>query len=84
MKLSIALSLTLTLVTLLPLQSVYADGLIPARTPYITPSQVATAIPLSDTPVSIQATVSTNPSITAEQAQDLIQLMQSTIPRKVH
>ena len=57
MKQSLALTLTLTFATSLTLQIVYADGLIPTK------SQVAMAISLSHTPASIQAVVSTNPTL---------------------
>jgi len=70
---SLALTLAFTLSTLFPIQAVYADGLIPAKS--ITPvTTVATSAP------TVQASVTTVPTLTAENAQDLIQITQASLP----
>jgi len=81
MRQPLALSLTLTIAALLPLQTTYADGILPNKTIVPQPQIITTNTPTTATP-SIQAAVTTNPSpnITAEQAQDLIQITQSAIP----
>ena len=79
MRPSLALSLTLAIVTLLPLQVVYADGLLPAQTPAPQIANTATQVTI---PAPIQAAITNNSltSLTADQAQDLIQITQASIP----
>jgi hypothetical protein len=88
MKRPLTLSLTLTIISLLPLQAVYADGLLPAQaTPVSTKTAIATPTTASfqSVPVAtpmVQATATNLPiqPLTADQAQDLIQITQSSIP----
>jgi len=79
MKQSLALTLAFTLSTLFPLQFVYADGLIPAK-PTIPVTTVVTSQPITATAPTVQASVTTAPTLTAENAQDLIQITQASLP----
>lgn len=85
MKQPLSLSLALTLTTLLPLQTVYADGLSPTKVTSqpIPSSAVSVSTNPSTTPATIptvQGAITTTPGINSDQAQDLIQITQASIP----
>lgn len=79
MKQPLALSLVFTLSTVFPIHAVYADGLLPAKssTPATT---MATAQPAAATSPTVQAAAIATPPLTTDQAQDLIQITQASIP----
>jgi len=74
---SLALSLAFTLTVLFPIQTVHANSVLPTKT---TTQTTSLAQPITNPTPTVQATVTTTPSITADQAQDLIQVTQASLP----